>query len=114
MLDHLARPLPGAQPAKLSAKAPAKGEKLDIVAFNGSGENHTASVGRGSVTIEGHNAWLSWFDAPEGIQLEHSDAGAPLLRGDNEVVGFVGLAESTGGDAEDIANVIKWIKDVTD
>ncbi|WP_169798260.1 hypothetical protein [Actinomyces radicidentis] len=45
------------------------------------------------------------------MTLEHRDSGAALMRGD-EVVGFVGLAESTGGDAEDVANVHHWVDSV--
>ncbi|SNV34578.1 Uncharacterised protein [Cutibacterium granulosum] len=46
------------------------------------------------------------------MELQKSDAGAPLMRGD-EVVGFLGIAGADGGDAEDIANVHQWVKQLT-
>lgn len=112
MLVHLSKPLHHVAPAKLDPRAPKAGEKLSIVAFNGpEGAAHTSTLGRSAVTIDGHNRWISWFDAPSSLELEHSDAGALLMRGD-KVVGFLGLAESTGGDAEDIANVYQWVNKV--
>lgn len=108
MLVRLAQPLAGTRVAQLSTEAPRAGEKLTIAAFN---DRAATSVGHSPVTIEGHHGWISWFDAPSAMTLEHSDAGAALLRGD-KVVGFLGLAQHDGGDAEDIANVSSWVDSV--
>ncbi|AGJ78871.1 hypothetical protein [Cutibacterium avidum] len=113
MLIHLATPVKDTPVAKLSPQAPREGEKLSVVAFSGPrGAGHLASVGCAEATVEGHGHWISWFSAPQGMELQKSDAGAPLMRGD-EVVGFLGIAGADGGDAEDIANVHQWVKQLT-
>lgn len=113
MLIHLATPVKDTPVAKLSPQAPREGEKLSVVAFHGPrGAGHLASVGRAEATVEGHGHWISWFSAPQGMELQKSDAGAPLMR-DDEVVGFLGIAGADGGDAEDIANVHQWVKQLT-
>lgn len=71
---------------------------------------HQWAVPRPPSRANGH--WISWFSAPQGMELQKSDAGAPLMRGD-EVVGFLGIAGADGGDAEDIANVHQWVKQLT-
>ena len=87
MLIHLATPVKDTPVAKLSPQAPREGEKLSVVAFNGPrGAGHLASVGRAEATVEGHGHWISWFSAPQGMD---------------------------GGDAEDIANVHQWVKQLT-
>ncbi|WP_303324814.1 hypothetical protein, partial [Actinomyces radicidentis] len=91
MLVHLDHPLEGVATARLSDRAPQAGERLSVVAVNSSEDAATPTLGRADVTVDGHNRWISWFEGPEGMTLEHRDSGAALMRGD-EVVGFVGLA----------------------
>lgn len=112
MLVHFAEPIQRVKPAELDTKAPEEGEKLEVAAFNGTeGINKLLSVGVSPITIEGHNAWLSWFQQPEGMKLETAkDSGAAVLR-DGKVVGFVELVTEQSTSAEDIANVADWVKE---
>lgn len=114
MLLHLDKPVKNVTPAKLSDAHPKMGEKLDVVAFNGpEGINHTLSIGRASVVAKNHNGWASYYGAPKGMTLEGPvDNGAAIMRGD-AVVGFTQVSNPRGMNAEDIAHIHAWIREVT-
>lgn len=114
VLLHLDKPVKNVTPARLSDAHPKKGEKLDIVAFNGpEGINHALSLGKGSVVAKNHNSWASYYGAPKGLKLEGPvDNGAPIMRG-GAVVGFTQVANPRGSNAEDISHLHSWITKVT-
>lgn len=109
MLVHLAEPIDEVAPAEFDLSVPEVGEQLEVAAFTGEQGNHQSQVGSAPITVQGHNAWLSWYDVPEGMSLvTGSDSGAPILR-DGKVVAFTGLVTEQSSDAEDVANVIDWV-----
>lgn len=114
MLVHFDAPIQRVSPARLSNQAPKAGETLTVVAYNGTeGINHLLSLGSSPITAKGANAWISWYGAPESMQLETGrDAGAPILR-DGEVVAFTGLVTDKSTDAESVANVLDWVNETT-
>ncbi|MCH8613976.1 trypsin-like serine protease [Arsenicicoccus dermatophilus] len=110
MLLHLDKPVKRVKPVALSDAHPKKGEKLDVVAFNGpEGINHTLSVGKSSVTAKNHNGWASYYGKPSSFTLEGPIDNGSLVMRDDKVVGFVQVANPRGFNAEDIAHIHAWI-----